>query len=163
MVYQLVMLQISALKRFDFLSICLVKLLPSPFFPFKKKIYGFPQNPLSPPLCGIRRKIRLILATPTENILWLKKITHPYCVLQNKVEFFETENNKHTTKESIVFFCSYSPVMQIYTSRHYALYPYSCNSHILGQEGPIAIWHRRNTKFAGKPVTRFEYFKDSEL
>lgn len=139
MVYQLVMLQISALKRFDFLSICLVKLLPSPFFPFKKKIYGFPQNPLSPPLCGIRRKIRVILATPTENILWLKKITHPYCVLQNKVEFFETENNKHTTKESIVFFCSYSPVMQIYTSRHYALYPYSCNSHILGQEGPIAI------------------------
>ena len=35
-------------------------------------------------------------------------------MLQNKVEFFETENNKHTTKESIVFFCSYSPVMQIY-------------------------------------------------
>lgn len=116
-----------------------MKLLPSPFFPFQKNFKVLPQI-LFPLLCVVfDEKIRLILATPTENILWLKKITHPYCVLQNKVEFFETENNKHTTKESIVFFCSYSPVMQIYTSRHYALYPYSCNSHILGQEGPTAI------------------------
>lgn len=121
MVYQLVMLQISALKKVWlplYLS-CETSTIPLSSFP---KNFKVPPKILCPlPPCGIRRKIRLILATPIENILRLKKITHPRCVLQNKVDFFETENNKHTTKESIVFFCSYSPVMQIYNSRLYAL------------------------------------------
>ena len=76
------MLQISALKKVWLPLYLSCETSTIPLFSFPKKFQGSPPNPLSPPLCGIRRKIRLILATPTENILWLKKITHPYCVLQ---------------------------------------------------------------------------------
>lgn len=77
MVYQVVMLQISALKKVWLPLYLSCETSTISLFSFQKHFKVPPQILCPLPPCGIRRKIRLILATPIENILPLKKITHP--------------------------------------------------------------------------------------